>query len=437
MQTTADVYSLAIYIPPFAPTDTINYVADQFLKADYELVLSVPVVADEKPVGIISRYQLNDIFMKKFGRDLFGARPVADFMNTDFMAVDVMTPVAEAAQHISSRMKLPLSEDFVITEQGRYIGIGAVLSLLGAMEKQVMKSAADLRRAYQELKSSQAQLVQSEKMASLGQMVAGVAHEINTPLGYVRNNVEVVREFVGQAGQLALAHRELIELMLDPTTPDVAIATKLADIDELGGADASLMFEDMETAFSDTLYGIEEISKLVLGLKNFSRLDQAHTDQVSLNDCVDSSLLIAKSVFKARVRIVKQLSELPSICCTPSQINQVLLNLFTNAAQAISGDGVVLIKTWADARAVYVSVQDSGKGIAPENLKKIFDPFFTTKPVGEGTGLGLSIAYKIIEQHGGRIRVASEVGRGTRFLVMLPFQPPGMSVAPALLAEAG
>jgi len=434
---TADVYSLAIYIPPFAPTDTINHVADQFLKADYELVLSVPVVANEKPVGIISRYQLNDIFMKKFGRDLFGARPVADFMNRDFMAVDVMTPVAEAAQHISSRMKLPLSEDFVITEQGRYIGIGAVLGLLGAMEKQVMKSAADLRRAYQELKSSQAQLVQSEKMASLGQMVAGVAHEINTPLGYVRNNVEVVREFVGQAALLVQANREVVELLLEPGADEIAIATKLAEIDDMGGADAGLMFADMDTAFSDTLYGIEEISKLVLGLKNFSRLDQAHTDQVSLNDCVESSLLIAKSVFKARVRIIKQLGALPNISCTPSQINQVLLNLFTNGAQAIAGDGVVLVKTWADEKGVYVSVQDSGKGIPPENLKKIFDPFFTTKPVGEGTGLGLSIAYKIVEQHGGRIRVASEVGRGTRFLVMLPFRPPGMAAAtPALLAEA-
>lgn len=431
----ADIFSLAVYIVPFAPTDTINYVADQLLKEDYERVLSVPVVDGDRPVGTISRYQLNDIYMKKFGRDLFGARPVADFMKRDFMCVDVTTSVSDAANYISSRMKQPLSEDFVVVEDQRYVGVGAVLDLLAAMDQQVRDGAQALQHAYAELKSSQAQLVQSEKMASLGQMVAGVAHEINTPLGYVRNNVEVVREFVAQAASLANLNRELAEMLLDPSTTDVAIATKLAEIDDMGGAEASLMFADMDSAFTDTLYGIDQISSLVMGLKNFSRLDQAMTDRVSLNDCVESALVIAKSVFKSRIRVIREFGSVPSVACAPSQINQVLLNLFTNAAQAIEGDGVIKIKTWADEAFVNVSVQDTGKGIPPEHLKKIFDPFFTTKPVGEGTGLGLSISFKIIQEHKGRIRVVSEVGRGTRFLIQLPVAPVSATV-PAMLTES-
>jgi signal transduction histidine kinase len=436
MQTTADIYSLAVHIPPFAPTDTINEIAAQMLRPEYQSVLSVPVVADDMPVGIISRYQLNEIFMKKFGRDLFGERPVATFMKRDFMAVEVGQPVSEAAQYIATHMTLPLSEDFVITEQGRYIGLGAVLGLLGAMERQLKKSATDLSRAYGELKASQARLVQSEKMASLGQMVAGVAHEINTPLGYVHNNVEMVREFAVGAQQLVAVHQELVALLLAPGSSDMDIARQLAAIDDLQARhDPGLIFPEMDTALGDTVYGLEQISHLVMGLKNFSRLDQAPTDNVSLNECMDSSLLIARSVFKSRVQVVKQYSELPPVSCAPSQINQVLLNLLTNAAQAITGEGVILVKTWADVRAAYVSVQDSGKGIAPEHLKKIFDPFFTTKPVGEGTGLGLSIAFQIIERHGGSIRVASEPGRGTRFVIALP-RPGKTLVVTAPRAEA-
>ena len=130
--------------------------------------------------------------------------------------------------------------------------------------------------------------------------------------------------------------------------------------------------------------------------------------------------MIARNTLKYKVEVIKRLEVLPHIRCTASQINQVLLNLFTNAAQAIGDKGYLLIKTWSDEQQVYVSVQDTGKGIEPQNLAKIFDPFFTTKPVGQGTGLGLSISYKIIQQHGGSIRVVSQVGKGTRFVIALP-----------------
>jgi two-component system NtrC family sensor kinase len=432
-----DIYSLALHIPAFTPSDTVNEIASQLLLPEYEAILSVPIVHDGVPVGVITRYQLHGIFMKNFGRELFGRKPVANFMAQSFLSVDVNTSVAEAANYISAKIRSPLSEDFVITENGQYIGLGSVIALLSAMEEQVAKNASELSSAYRELKSSQAQLVQSEKMASLGQMVAGVAHEINTPLGYVKNNVEIVQEFVVQLRQMHNSHRELVDVILAPDSNDIVIAEKLAELDDLQNEiEPELLFDDMSAIFNDTSYGLEQINELVLGLKNFSRLDQAMTDSVSINECINSSLLIAKSTLKNRIEVIKQLGDIPKISCAPSQINQVLLNLFTNASQAIQGEGKILVKTWADERNVHISVQDSGKGMPPEVLAQIFDPFFTTKPIGEGTGLGLSISFQIIEQHGGRIRVASEVGRGTRFGISLPRQRQAVKTTQAVLAEA-
>jgi len=276
-----DIYSLALHIPAFAPTDAVNEIAAQLLQPEYAAVLSVPIVQDGIPVGVITRSQIHNIFMKNFGRELFGRKPVANFMGRSFLAVDVRTSVAEAANYISAKIQSPLSEDFVITEEGQYLGLGSVLALLGAMEQQVAKNASELSSAYRELKSSQAQLVQSEKMASLGQMVAGVAHEINTPLGYVKNNVEIVQEFVVQLRQMHTSHRELVDVILAPDSNDIAIAEKLAELDDLQNEiEPDMLFDDMSAIFNDTAYGLEQINELVLGLKNFSRLDQAMTDSV-------------------------------------------------------------------------------------------------------------------------------------------------------------
>lgn len=414
--------SFAHTICPFLETDTLSAVADAFLHPDYHDCLSVAVVnQNNQPVGMISRHQLTDIFLKKFGRDLFGNRPVSDFMRQQALAVDVNSNLLEASSYITANMVFPLSEDFVITHNDCYLGMGAVLHLLSAMEQQISQNAQDLNKAYKQLSSSQAQLVQSEKMAALGQMVAGVAHEINTPLGYVNNNIEMVREFFGQMNFIVQAHEKLSSTLVSATSSDLDIAECLAELDDAKtDMDLAQWFADLDSLFNDTFYGVEQISELVSGLKDFSRLDQAVTDNISLNDCIESALLIARNILKYKVEVIKRLDNVPQIRCTASQINQVLLNLFTNAAQAIEEKGYLLIKTWADEQQVYVSVQDTGKGINAQNLAKIFDPFFTTKPVGQGTGLGLSISYKIIQQHGGTIRVVSEVGKGTRFVIALP-----------------
>ncbi|MDQ8038466.1 MAG: histidine kinase dimerization/phospho-acceptor domain-containing protein, partial [Pedobacter sp.] len=244
------IRALAHDIIPFSPDDNINRVMERF-RDDEALhdALSVPVVdADGLVLGSISRYQLNSIFLKNFGRELYGSRSVTQFMNADCLRVDLALSLADAAQYVTGHMQTPLSEDFVISEQGRYVGMGGVLTLLAAMEQQVEQGARELAQAYGQLKSSQAQLVQSEKMASLGQMVAGVAHEINTPLGYVKNNVELMREFSAQLKEVLTAGNNLVNALTDPDGTDVEVARQLAAIEDLRTlVDPDLLFSDMET----------------------------------------------------------------------------------------------------------------------------------------------------------------------------------------------
>jgi len=418
-------------VAPFSAVDTIAAAAERLLSPTYQQVLSVPVVADERPVGMLSRHQLNEIFLRRFGRDLFGVRHVAEFMSPNPLIVEVNQRLTEAAAYVTANMSFPMTEDFIVVDAGRYLGVGAVLDLLAAMERQAHESALRLTRTLQVLRAQQAQLIQSEKMAALGQMVAGVAHEINTPLGYVKNNLEMIREIVGQSTQALAAYESTVAELLAPERNPQSVATSLAQLDAARETLSGGLLAELDTVFADTLHGMEQIGELVLGLKDFSRLEEVLSDDVALNDCVESTLLIARSTLKYKVDVVKQLTELPRIRCAPSQVNQVLLNLFTNAAQAIPEQGRLFIRTWCDAQWVYVSVQDTGSGIAPEHLGKIFEPFFTTKPPGQGTGLGLYISYQIVQRHHGRIQVGSKVGVGTRFVIALPRQQP------QALAKAG
>jgi signal transduction histidine kinase len=326
----------------------------------------------------------------------------------------------EASKTVTERLKFPVTEDFIITEGGRYVGMGAVMHLLNAMETQLAKQTADLDVAYKQLKASQLQLIQSEKMASLGQMVAGVAHEINTPLGYVKNNIEMMEMFFEGNQDLLNACSALADVLLSPQSTEQELQERLNALVALRESQAGNEGDDMQRLFTDTRFGIEQISELVQNLKNFSRLDRAAAADVDLNECLDSAVMLARNVLKTRVEVVRQYGEVPRISCMPSQLNQVFLNMLTNAAQAIEGQGRILLKTETEGDWLKVVVQDSGKGIPANVLPRIFDPFFTTKPVGQGTGLGLSISYQIVQQHGGDIRVTSQPGKGTRFTVRLP-----------------
>jgi signal transduction histidine kinase len=431
-----DLASLLREVEPITPTTTVTTAADLIQLPQNAAMLCLPVVDGEgRLLGTLSRNQLTAIFLHRYGRELYGARPVTQVMNTEPVAVNIETPLEQAASIVSAGIGSPISEDFAILSDGRYLGMGVVIDLLGAMQARVRQSAVKLSKAYTQLQSSQTALVQSEKMASLGQMVAGVAHEINTPLGYVRNNVEMTKEVFIQLQSVFQQHESLAKLLVDEHADEAALNALLSQVT---AATAELkdsqLLEDTLALFEDTLFGVSTISELVVNLRNFSRLDGARLDRVNLNECLDQTLVIASPVLKNKVEVIKRYGELPAVQCAPSQINQVLLNLLSNGAQAIEhGEGKLLLKTEADSEWVRVSIQDNGKGIPPENLGKIFDPFFTTKPVGQGTGLGLSISHQIVQAHGGRLQVASVVGKGTRFLLSLPrVTPEARPVTPVI-----
>ncbi|HEX6136355.1 MAG TPA: DAHL domain-containing protein [Casimicrobiaceae bacterium] len=293
------------------------------------------------------------------------------------------------------------------------------------LEQRVQDRTEELSKALDHLKESETQLVHSEKMASLGQMVAGVAHEINTPLAYVRSSLETVeahfsgflREFIGEMVKLVTLMRAA-----DATEAEVAeqfeAAVRLTET-----YNEYAIVDEIQGLLKDGVYGVDQIGGIVVNLKNFSRLDRSHMARCTVEECIDNTLLLAKSVVAGK-RVRKIYGSTEAIRCAPSQINQVLLNLITNAAQATSDDrGIItVVSRMQDAGHVAVDVTDNGVGIAADVLPKIFDPFFTTKQVGQGTGLGLSIAYKIVEQHGGCIKVHSKAGVGTKFTVVFPIE---------------
>jgi len=235
-----------------------------------------------------------------------------------------------------------------------------------------------------------------------------------------------MRELLGE-------HERLAQMLTDESTEEQALSQLLFKLTaEAQDLQDSKLLEDTEALFGDTLYGVDTIRDLVINLRNFSRLDAARVAEVNLNDCLEQTLVIANNVLKNKVEVIKRYGEIPQVACSPSQINQVLLNMMSNAAQAIEHEqGRLLLKTEADGAWVRVSIQDNGKGIAQEHLPKVFDPFFTTKPVGQGTGLGLSISYQIVQAHGGTIQVASVVGKGTRFVISLPLAASLQSTAKA------
>lgn len=305
------------------------------------------------------------------------------------------------------------------------------------LETQVEERTRDLSGALKELRASQTQLIQSEKMASLGQMVAGVAHEINTPLGYARSNTSIVRNSLKDMRNIAAAQSKALTLMTSEQATDEQIADALEKAQAISSSiNPEELASDLDTLLDDADHGLLQITELVSSLKNFSRVDRSRHDMFNVNDGIDSALKIGHNLIKHRVEVVKNYGELPEIECSPSQLNQVFLNLITNSAQAIEGEGKILIHTHRVDDGVAVRILDTGCGMMPEVRERIFEPFFTTKPVGKGTGLGLSIVYRIVEDHGGRIEVKSQLGKGSEFSIHLPLRQARSTEAPTASMEA-
>ncbi len=278
----------------------------------------------------------------------------------------------------------------------------------------------ELEGLHRELQEVQIQLLQSEKLASIGQLAAGVAHEINNPIGFVQSNLGTLENYIRDLFRIIEAH-EACAAALPPDTP------RLRDIANLKQQlDLPYLQEDIPALMHESRDGITRVRKIVQDLKDFSRLDSRLEWQTAdLHQGLDSTLNIAQNEIKYRAEVIKHYGDIPEIECLPSQLNQVFMNLLVNAAHAIEGPrGVITVRTGlaASGDAVWVEVADTGKGIPEEVRNRIFDPFFTTKAVGKGTGLGLSLAYGIIQKHNGRIEVQSEVGKGSTFQVTLPIK---------------
>jgi PAS domain S-box-containing protein len=262
------------------------------------------------------------------------------------------------------------------------------------------------------LSDVQGQLLQSEKMASIGLLAAGVAHEINNPLAFISSNFAALERDARDILRLINAFEGVEGLLPGEARAPVVFMKQDIGLDDIR--------QDLDALFSESREGLQRVKHIVQNLKDFSRAGGTKKEMANLEQGLDSTLNVAWNEIKYKADVIKEYGGVPDLYCLPSQINQVFLNLLINAAQAIDGKGTIVVRTGYDEKVLWVEIEDSGSGIAPEHLDHIFEPFFTTKPVGKGTGLGLSIVYGIVQSHHGDIAVNSVVGRGTTFRITLP-----------------
>ena len=282
------------------------------------------------------------------------------------------------------------------------------------MEEALQKKGEEQQLLINQLQQTQAQLLQSEKMASIGQLAAGIAHEINNPIGFVNSNMGALRGYVDTLCELVDGFDQAVAALSQH--PELKASTgKLKQ-----QADYEFLKEDVAGLVKESLEGLKRVKDIVQSLKDFAHIGETDWQYADLHAGIDSTLTIANNEFKYKAVVKKDYGQLPPVKCLASQLNQVFMNLIVNASHAIKDNGVITIRTGAQDNWVWIEVGDNGCGIPGDVVNRIFEPFFTTKPVGKGTGLGLSMSYNIVTKHGGRIEVASEAGQGSRFTVHLP-----------------
>lgn len=335
------------------------------------------------------------------------------------VAINGRDEIAEVAKSFNS-----MAENLRIASERRDKADKELKELNQTLESRVERRTAELldrnqqlEVANQEIKAAQQQLLQSEKMASLGLLAAGVAHEVNNPMSFVISNMGTLREYL-ECYQWLLKHYRRLR---DETDNE----KRAALINEISAKelefDMAFIEDDIDTLLQDTLDGNMRVKEIVKGLKEFSHLDKNHQyDLHDINNCIESTLKMLTGQLKYHCEVTTQLQPLPHTLLEVGKFNQVIMNLLINASQAIQERGCIHITSSVLDSNIIVTIADDGQGIEPDKLANIFDPFYTTKAVGVGTGLGLSISYGIIEEHGGHISVESEVGVGTCFKIEMP-----------------
>jgi two-component system NtrC family sensor kinase len=282
-----------------------------------------------------------------------------------------------------------------------------------------MRAQEELKTAYSELKLSQSQLVQSEKMATIGRLAAGIAHEINNPTAFVLSNLSTLGKYISNISSILAKYSQLESLIARSDNPSITgFHQELMLLKQ--DLELNYILEDLPKLISETSEGATRIKAIVQDLKTFSRIEESEKSYLDPNEVIDSVLRIFWNELKFKTDIVKEYGPLSRIDCYPQQLSQVFLNLLTNALDAIKEHGTINIKTYEKGQDTFIEISDTGSGMSEDTLSHLFEPFFTTKPVGKGTGLGLSIVYSIIKNHKGDIQVESKLGEGTRFIIRLP-----------------
>jgi PAS domain S-box-containing protein len=288
---------------------------------------------------------------------------------------------------------------------------GAVITLHNTTV--VKRFTTELEKAYSELKLTQAKVIQQEKMASIGQLAAGVAHEINNPMGFISSNLNTLVKYMDRLTDFMQSQSEAVEFMGADE-----VAQKL--LDKRNALKIDYVIKDVRELIRESMDGAERVRTIVQNLKSFSRVEDAESRHADINECITSTINIVWNELKYKASLVKELGDIPLTRCYPQQLNQVFMNLLVNAAQAIEKQGEITVRTWHENGSIFAQVADTGSGMPPAVLNRIFEPFFTTKESGKGTGLGLSITYDIVKKHNGEITASSEEGKGTTFTVRLP-----------------
>jgi two-component system, NtrC family, sensor kinase len=344
-------------------------------------------------------------------------KPAAEAYALWHSQIDTSTSVLLHALHNLYNVLSVTNQDLADSNVRLEEKVAQRTSQLTTANKELAAEREELKTLLKKVEDAQNQLLQSEKMAAIGQLAAGVAHEINNPIGFVNSNLGTLNGYVEKLLGVINAYEQCEATVAD--VPKEKLAAVKAD------ADLDFLREDVRALLAESQDGLGRVKKIVQDLKEFSHVDEAEWQEASINDGVESTLNVVWAELKYKADVVREYGQLPPIRCIAAQVNQVFMNLLVNAAQAIDGRGTIAVRTGTEGDRVWVEIADSGKGMTPEIKKRIFEPFYTTKPVGKGTGLGLSLSYDIIvKRHGGSFDVDSTPGTGTTIRVWLPIAGP-------------